>query len=86
MASALEPAPTVSFNDPEIQRQVNLLRQADNVSSWFYLAREYFCLALVIGATIAFYDWLEAAEHSWLWAIPVTLLAIVLVGAVQQRL
>ncbi len=86
MASALEPTPTVSFNDPEIQRQVNLLRETDNVSGWFYLAREYSCLALVIGATIAFYGWLEAAEHSWLWAIPVTVLAIILVGAVQQRL
>ena len=84
IASASETA--ISFSDPAIQRQVNDLRQTDNVTSWFYLAREYLWLALVIGATIAFYDWLESADHSWLWAIPVTLLAIVLVGSVQQRL
>jgi fatty acid desaturase len=86
MASASPTTSFVSFNDPEIQRQVNELRQADNVSSWFYLAREYACLALIIGATIAFYDWLQAAQFSWLWAIPVTLLAIAFIGALQQRL
>ena len=85
MASVSEPR-TVSFNDPQIQRQVNSLRQTDNISSWFYLAREYAWLVLIIGPTLFFYDWLSTAGHSWLWAIPVTVLAIILVGAVQQRL
>jgi fatty acid desaturase len=86
MATQLKSAPTLSFNDPEVQRQVNELRRTDNMSSWFYIAREYFFLALVIGATIAFYDYLEAAELSWFWALPVTVLAITLIGAGQQRL
>ena len=75
-----------SFNDPAIQRQVNELRQTDNFTSWIYLAREYLLLAFLIGPTIAFYSFVEATSLTWLWAIPVTLFAIVLIGAVQQRL
>jgi fatty acid desaturase len=86
MATQVEPQPVLSFNDPDIQRQVNQLRHTDNVTSWFYLAREYLFLALVVGGAIVFYDYLEAAEISWLWALPVTLGAIILIGAGQQRL
>jgi fatty acid desaturase len=75
-----------SFNDPDIQRQVNQLRQTDNVRGWFYIAREYVFLAAFIGGAIAFYSWVEGSGVSWLWAIPVTLLAITFIGAVQQRL
>lgn len=80
------PQPTFTFNDPHLLRQVNQLRQTDNVRGWFYIGREYLLLAGFIGGTIAFYSWLEAAGVSWLWAIPVTLLAITFIGAVQQRL
>src|ERR1700738_2151390 len=94
MASQLEPERTLSLNDPDILRQVNELRQTDNVTSWFYLSREYLFLGLVLGGTIAFYEYLEGAlslfpSSAWergLWAAPVTLLAIVLIGAGQQRL
>ena len=86
MATQQEREPLLSLNDPVIHRQVNHLRQTDNVRGWYYVAREYLFLALLIGATIAFYDWLDEAELSWLWALPVTLPALVLIGAVQQRL
>jgi fatty acid desaturase len=78
--------PSISFNDAHIQRQVNQLRQTDNVRGWFYIAREYLLLAGFIAGTIGFYSWLESSQHSLLWAVPVTLLAITLIGAVQQRL
>jgi fatty acid desaturase len=86
MIAQTEPTLAVSINDPDVQRQVNELRQTDNVKGWFYLAREYVLLALILGPTIGFYHYLAAAELSWLWAVPVTLIAITLVGAVQQRL
>src|ERR1022692_4796227 len=86
MATDLAAQPAPSFNDPDIQRQVNQLRQTDNVTSWYYVAREYLFLAIVVAAPIAFYYWLDETEASWLWAIPVTLVAIVLIGAGQQRL
>ncbi|HZZ79073.1 MAG TPA: hypothetical protein VFE62_11170, partial [Gemmataceae bacterium] len=78
--------PRLSFNAPKIQHQVNELRRTDNVRGWFYIAREYVLLAACISATITFYTWALAAGVSWLWFIPVTILAITLIGAVQQRL
>ncbi len=75
-----------SFNDAEVQRRVNELRQTDNVRGWLYIAREYALLAAFIGGAIAFYTWASTGGVSWFWAIPITLLAITLIGAVQQRL
>jgi fatty acid desaturase len=86
MATQLELEPTLSLNDPDILRQVNELRQTDNVTSWVYVAREYLFMGLVLAGTIAFYTYFETAELFWVWAIPVTFLAIVLIGAGQQRL
>jgi fatty acid desaturase len=74
------------LNSPELLRRINRLRQSDNYTNWFYLAREYLFLGISLGGTIAFYHWLEAAGLSWLWAVPVTLVAIVLAGAGQHRL
>src|SRR5262249_34675550 len=48
--------------------------------------REYALLAAVVGGTIAFYYFLERRHLSLLWAVPLTLLAIVCVGAGQHRL
>jgi fatty acid desaturase len=76
----------MELNDPELLRKVNRLRQSDNFTNWFYLAREYLFLGIVLGGTIVFYHWLAAAGLSWLWAFPVTLVAIILVGAGQHRL
>lgn len=74
------------LNDPVFQRQVNELRQLDNVRNWFYLAREWLFLAVVIGAALAFYHFHEDWGLSPFWAIPVTLAAVVLVGIGQHRL
>ncbi len=79
-------ANTPSLRDPGFLRQINVLRQTDNFRNWFYLAREYAWLAAVIGLTIAFYQWLAAAGLSLVWAAPVTLVTILLVGAGQHRL
>src|SRR5438046_1457278 len=74
------------LNDPELLRQVNLLRKTDNVTNWYYLAREYLFLAAVIGGTIAFYYILLDKGMSLLWSLPVTFVCIVCVGAGQHRL
>jgi fatty acid desaturase len=62
------------------------LRRTDNVTNLFYLARAYAFLALVIGGTVWFYHDQRAAGLSWWWDVPVTLLAIVLVGVGQHQL
>jgi fatty acid desaturase len=85
MATELARSP-LSLNSPEFLRRVNELRRTDNVTGWLYLVREYLLMAVVLGGTIGFYHWLEVAGHSWLWAVPVTLVVIFLVGACQHRL
>lgn len=79
MATASPPLARTA-RDPDILRQVAALRQADNVTNWFYLAREYLLLALPIAGTILLY------EQAPLWAAPAILLTIVWVGASQHRL
>ena len=74
------------LKDPELLRRVNELRRTDNYTNWFYLAREYLFLVVVVGSVIAFYYWLDATGHSLFWAIPPALVAMVLVGAGQHRL
>src|SRR5687768_5437075 len=83
-ASIAEPHRTLS--DPELLRRVNALRETDNVTSWYYLAREWLFLSAVIGGTVAFYYLLLNNGWSLAWAVPVTLVAIVCVGAGQHRL
>jgi fatty acid desaturase len=86
MASAIANRAPVTMQDPEFLRQVNALRRTDNCTNWYYLVREYLFLAVVVGGSIAFYHWLYTNELSSVWAIPVTLAAIVCVGAGQHRL
>ncbi len=80
----LDPAPELT--DPEILRQVNQLRNIDNFTNWYYLAREYFFLAAVIGSTIWFYYFLLERGLSLLWLVPVLLVCNLCVGAGQHRL
>src|SRR4051794_29681571 len=75
-----------SITEPAFLRRVNLLRQTDNITNWYYLIREYALLGGLAGATVAFYYWQESLSVHWLWNIPVTLLAILLIGAGQHRL
>ncbi len=75
-----------SLKDPELKEKLQQLRQTDNITNVYYLVRAYLFLALVIGGTIWFYHYREAAGLSFWWNVPVTLLAIVLVGAGQHQL
>ena len=86
MATVTAERPTLRLNSPDLIRRVNALRQTDNWRNWFYMLREYLYLGSVVGLAILFYMEREAWGLSWLWNIPVSLLAITLVGAGQHRL
>src|SRR5438309_2961639 len=86
MPSKLTLDETRDLNDPELLRQVNLLRKTDNITNWYYLAREYLFLVTVIGVTIWSYNFLLDRGLSLLWSLPATFLCIVGVGAGQHRL
>jgi len=78
--------PRGSLNNPHLLRRVNALGQTDNLTNWRYLAREYVFLGLVVGLTITFYQSREGWGLAWWWNLPVTVLAITLIGAGQHRL
>jgi fatty acid desaturase len=84
MATAVQMPPTVaSLSDPRIKEKLQALRHSDNVTNLFFLARTYFYLATIIGGTLAFY---ACNEWAWWFNVPVTLFAILLIGAGQHQL
>jgi len=75
-----------TLQDPELKGVLQSLRKTDNWTNWYYILRTYLYLALVIGGTVCFYEWQMAEAFSFWWNVPVTLLAIVLIGAGQHQL
>jgi len=69
-----------------LQRRIMQLRRPDNRTNLLYLAREYACLALVIGGAVGFAESRAGWGLSWLWNLPVFAAAIALVGGLQHRL
>ena len=87
MATAASQPPTIpALSDPRIKDTLQALRQTDNFTNLYYLARTYLYLFLVIGGTLWFYDLQSTLGWHWAWNIPVTLGAIVLIGAGQHQL
>lgn len=84
MAIDLQNSPTIAtLSDPRIKEGLQALRVTDNVTNLFYLLRTYLFLGGTIGGTLTFY-----AFNDWAWwlNVPVTLLAIVFIGAGQHQL
>ncbi len=87
MATVLQsPAPIASLADPRVKDKLQELRQTDNVTNLYYLLRTYLYLAAVIGGTVGFYHLCGVNDWGWWWGVPVTLVAIVLIGAGQHQL
>jgi fatty acid desaturase len=74
------------LNSPELLKRVNALRATDNFTNWLYLARELTWIAACFLLPIWFYVSREAWGLSVWWNIPVTLLAITIMGGLQHRL
>src|SRR2546421_12059954 len=75
-----------SLKDPAVKEKLQQLRQTDNYTNFYYLALCYLYLVVVLGGTIGFYHYRAAAGVAFVWNVPVTLLAMVLVGAGQHQL
>ncbi len=84
MSVSISGRPT--FDDPQLQHQIMRLRKVDQSTNLLCLAREYCCLAAVIGAAIVFAEFRSGWGISWLWNFPVFFVAITLIGALQHRL
>ena len=65
--------------------EIKALKARDNLTNWIYLARIY----VVIAASIAGAIWLDQlamyGQIAWWWSIPVTVVAIIAVGASQHQ-
>jgi hypothetical protein len=87
MVCLISSAPSdLSLNDPIVAARVKEFRKPDNTTNWLHLAHVYLFLGAVAGLTLAFYFYREDWGLSWLWNIPVTILAVILLGAGQHRL
>ena len=78
--------PTRELEAADIQKRVNALRTIDNTTNWIYIVREHLLAGLVVGSTILFYASREDLGLAWAWNVPVTLLAVLVIGACQHRL
>ncbi len=78
--------PQKSLQGAELKEKLQELRRTDNWTNWYYLARTYLYLALLIGGAIWFDQYRQASGWSIAWDVPVFLLAVVLIGAGQHQL
>jgi fatty acid desaturase len=82
----LDEPKTKSLSDPEFKWKLQSLRQTNNWTNWYYLIRTYIYLTIVISATIWYYSLQQTEGFSFFWNVPVTFLAILLIGAGQHQL
>jgi fatty acid desaturase len=72
--------------DRALKQKLQELRQTDNFTNFYYLARTYVLMMGVLAAAVWFSVYREAAGWSFWWNVPVFAAAIVLVGALQHHL
>ncbi|MEX0611987.1 MAG: fatty acid desaturase, partial [Pirellulales bacterium] len=68
------------------KKRLQELRQTDNLRNWYYLVRTYVLLAVVVGGAVWFYHFTRSGQLSMWWNVPVSFVAITLVGALQHHL
>jgi fatty acid desaturase len=84
--ATLESPTTPVLNDAALKAALQDLRKTDNLRNWWYVLRSYLFLGLVIGGTITFYVYQQTEQFSFWWNVPVTFVAIILIGAGQHQL
>ncbi len=65
--------------------EVQALKARNNFTNWKHLARIYLIIAAAIAGAVWAIEAARAGELSWWWAVPATLLAIVVIGASQHQ-
>ena len=87
MSTSTTPAQKTSpFKNPEFIAKLHELRKPDNWRNWLYILRAYVILALVIVPAIWFFVNRAAWGLSFWWNVPVSLAAIIVIGACQHQL
>jgi fatty acid desaturase len=65
--------------------EVQALKARNNLTNWKHLARIYLVIAAAVTGAVWVIESARAGELSWWWAVPVTLVAITVVGASQHQ-
>ncbi|MGL6096979.1 MAG: fatty acid desaturase family protein [Fimbriiglobus sp.] len=81
-----EAVPDLSLSHPAFKAELQRLRQTDNVTNWYYVARTYLYLVAVIAPAVVVFEAARVGDLHWLWAVPAAVISIVLVGAGQHQL
>ncbi len=77
-ASARQPR----YSASEIQK----LKERDNTTNIAYLGHVYLIMAVTIAVTVWCYQAVGAGTLNWVWAVPVTIAAVLIMGASQHQL
>lgn len=89
-AAPLRPAVRSPEASPRQQRysasEIQQLKERDNTTNLRHIGVVYLVIAATIAASIWCYNAVLAGQISFWWAVPVTLLAIVAIGASQHQL
>ena len=70
----------------ELNRQVAELKTPDHTTNLYYLIQEYLFLVLAIAAPLTAYRWTVSEGYSGWVCLPIYLVSIFFIGAIQHRL
>ncbi len=77
----------INSNPARIDRnEMQVLKARDNVTNIFYIAQVYLITAITIITTVIAYTHFFAGDLSIWWLIPITIIAIIIIGASQHQL
>src|SRR4051812_15680262 len=79
-----EPLPFL--RDPAFRQLLQDIRQTDNRTNWFYIARTWLYLLYVLALGVVGLEWAHWSGDGWGWAIPILIASAFLVGAGQHHL
>ncbi|MBU1209691.1 MAG: fatty acid desaturase [Alphaproteobacteria bacterium] len=68
------------------QQDIRSLKARDNLTNFGYIGFIYLIMAVTLGVTLWSYAAVAEAGRSWWWNAPMTVLAIVVIGASQHQL
>ena len=71
--------------DPHLKSELRNYLQTDNYTNFLFIGRAYVVAILTMVGAAAFFEYQSSAGISFLWNIPVFLVAVVLIGGTQHQ-
>ncbi len=65
---------------------IRALKERDNYTNFFYIAFVYSVITLTVLVTVLSYNWVAEQGLGWWWNTPMTVLAVIILGASQHQL